>query len=439
MSVLEEYWKRTPTSKKLYEEACEVFPGGYTRGPFQHNPYPTYMTRAQGCKIWDVDGNEYLDLLCNYGPLIFGHNPPKVLEAVTKQLQDLWIGAPNEIEIRLGEKIKEFFPTAERLLFCPTGAEACMKAVRTYRALTGKSKIAMFDGAFHGASDSLFFSEGIPKDLTSKIILVPFNDADGVESLVKANRDDLAAMIVEPTIGNMGHQPGKPEFYKAIREITEENEVALIFDEIIDGFRIAPGGAQERFGVKADMSTLGKIVGGGFPLAAFASTEETMRVWSVQKSTSLDVVRPPAPHPGTFNDFKISMAAGLTTLNLLNPQLYEHLEKIGKRLRTGLADICSDMKIKAQITGISSIFHILFTDEPITNYDAARRSNKLIYRIFELSMLNKGINLGKAHSSFLSNPVTDADIEQTLGAANETLTAMKPMIRDIAPTLIEKP
>jgi len=387
--------------------------------------------------IWDVDGNEYIDFVNNYGPLIIGHNHPEVLDAVREQIEDLWLGAPTEIEIRLAEKVQESFPNAERILFCPTGAEACMKAIRTYRATTGRDKIAMFDGAFHGASDSLFFSQGIPKDLTSKITLMPFNNREGVERLVKANRNELAAVIVEPTMGNMGHQPAKREFYRALREITEENSVPLIFDEIVDGFRISPGGAQERFGVKADMVTLGKILGGGFPLAAFASSQETMNVWSIRKSSSLDIAGPLASHPGTYNDFKVSMAAGLSTIDQLTPNVYRHLEKIGKDLRNGLEKICSDLNIKAQVTGISSIFHLQFTDEPIINADSARRANRLLYRIFELSMLNKGINLGKSHSSFLSEPMTDSDIKRTLNAAQETLAAMKPMIKDIAPTLVK--
>jgi glutamate-1-semialdehyde 2,1-aminomutase len=436
-SIVEAYLKRTPTSKKLYERGCHAFPGGYTRGPFQHNPYPTYMKRGQGCKIWDVDGNEYLDFVNNYGPLVLGHSHPKVMEAVRQQLEDLWIGAPTEVEIELAETAMKRFPSTERLLFCPTGAEACMKAVRTFRAVTGKDRIAMFDGAFHGASDSLFFSEGIPRDLTSKIVLMPFNDLEGVQKLVRANRDQLAVMMVEPTIGNMGHEPAKGDFYKALREITEENDIPLVFDEIVDGFRIAPGGAQERFGVKSDMSVLGKILGGGFPLAAFASSEEVMRIWSIQKSSSLDIVRPLAPHPGTHNDFKISMAAGLSTINQMTPTVYEHLEKIGEDLRKGLTKICSDLGIRAQVTGISSIFHLHFTDESIVNADSARRANKLLYRIFELSMLNEGINLGKSHSSFLSEPMTDSDIERMLNAAQETLATMKPMIKDIAPILVK--
>lgn len=268
ISITEEYEKRTPTSKKLFDRARDVFPGGYTRQPFQHNPYPTFMKRAQGCRIWDVDGNEYIDFVNNYGPLILGHRNPKVLEAVTEQLENLWLGANCEAEVKLAERVKKQVPCAERILFCPTGSEADMNAIRTYRAIRGKDKIAMWEGGYCGSSDSLYVSKGIPKDLLSKIIFLPYNNADGVEKIVKANKDELACVIVDPTLGDIGHVPAKREFYKALREITEETEVPLIFDEVVDGFRLAPGGAQERFGVKPDMCVLGKIIGGGFPLAA---------------------------------------------------------------------------------------------------------------------------------------------------------------------------
>jgi len=386
--------------------------------------------------MWDVDGNEYIDYVNNYGPLILGHKDPKVVKAVRQQLEDIWLGGPAEVEIKLAEKVKQRVPCAERVLFCPTGSEACMKGIRTYRAITGKNKVAMFDGGYNGSADSLFFSEGIPGDLLSKIILIPYNDAEGVDNIIKANRDELACVIAEPTLGAIGHEPARPSFYKALREITEENDIPLIFDEVVDGFRIAAGGAQERFGVKADMSILGKILGGGFPLAAFASCEETMSVYSVQKSTSLDIASSRLSHPGTFNDHKISMSAGLATISQLTPDVYEHLETIGGGIRNRLGKICSDLKIKAQVAGISSIFHLLFLDERIVNVNSIRRANKLLYRCFELSMLNKGINLGKGHSSFCSTPMTNTDVKRTLKAAEETLAAMKPLIKDVAPTLV---
>jgi len=438
MSIIKEYINRTPTSKKLHERGCNIFPGGYTRSTIYIDiPYPTYIAKAQGCKVWDVDGNEYIDYINNYGPLILGHNNQKVVEAVKKQLEIMWSGGVTEIEIKLGEKVKELYSNAEKIIFCPTGSEACMKAVRTYRAISGKEKIAMFNIAYHGSSDSLSFQEGTPKDFLNKIVLLPFNDIEGIERLLKENRDELAAVMVEPTLGRIGHEPAKPDFYKAIRSMTKDIGIPLVFDEIVDGFRLAPGGAQERFGVKADMSVLGKVLGGGLPLAAIASSEETMRIWGVQKSTSLDIIGPRIPNTGTYNDTKISIAAGLATIEQLNPQMYSHLEKIGEKVRKGLREICSHLKIKAQVTGIGSLFSIFFTDEPIVTPSDVLRANKLVYRYFTMSLLNKGIIFGKGgNPSFCSTAMTEEIVNKTLEAAEESLMKMRPLIEEIAPPLI---
>lgn len=387
--------------------------------------------------MWDVDGNEYIDYIGNYGPLLLGHNNARVVECIKQQLQTLWSGGLSEVEVDLAEKIKQYYKCAERILFLPTGSEACMKAIRTYRALSGKDKIAMFNGAYHGSSDSVCFQEGVPKDLLNKVVLTPFNDTEGTEKLIKANRSELAAAIVEPTMGRMGHEPARRDFYRAIREITEENGVPLIFDEIVDGFRIAHGGAQEEFGVKADMTVLGKVLGGGLPLAAIASSEQTMRIWALQKSSSLDLVPPRIVNTGTYNDTKISMAAGLSTIDQLTPDTYDHLEEVGRGIREGLKSICTEVKIKAQVTGISSMFSIFFTDEPIVNIDSAASANKLLYRYFAMSLLNRGIIIGKGgNPSFCSTPMTNSDVKRALNAAEETLVTMRPMIKDIAPHLI---
>jgi glutamate-1-semialdehyde 2,1-aminomutase len=438
MSLIDEYVRRTPNSETLYDRATKVMPGGYTRGPFQHNPYPTFLKRAEGCKVWDVDGNEYIDYVNNYGPLILGHRHPKVLEAVKAQLDQIWLGGMAEAEVKLAEKVTELVPCAESVLFCPTGSEACMNAIRTYRAISGKDKIAMWEGGYHGSTDAVYFSKGIPADTLNKIVLLPYNDAAGVEKQIKKNKDELACVIVDPTLGEIGHEPAKPEFYKILREVTEDTDVPLIFDEVVDGFRLAPGGAQERFGVKADMSVLGKILGGGFPLAAYTSSKETMKIWSIKKPNSLDIADAELSHPGTFNDHKISMVAGFATLNQLTPETYPHLEKVGTDIRNGLKRILENLRIKAQVVGISSIFHLQFTDEPVVNAQSGSRVNKLLYRYFELSMLNKGINLGKRHSSFISTPIASAEVKQTLKAAEDTLNEMRPLLKAIAPSLVTK-
>jgi glutamate-1-semialdehyde 2,1-aminomutase len=401
-----------------------------------HLPYPFFVDSASGCKMRDVDGNEYIDFVNNCGPLILGHRHPKVVEAAKRQIDAFWLGAPSEIEVKLAERIRERYPCAEQVLFCPTGSEACMKAVRTFRALTGKKKIAMIEGAFHGSSDSLFVSDGIPSSLSSLIVPMRFGDTESVEAVVKGSRDDLAAVIVEPTVGSMGHVPANDDFYKTLREVTEREGVPLIFDEIVTGFRLAPGGAQERFHIKADMVVLGKVLGGGFPLAAFGAPEKVMDVWAPRESTSLDMTKPRLRHPGTYNDHKVAIAAGIATIDELTPSAYEKLDSRGDSIRRGLSDICRELKIATQVTGISSIFHVHFSAKPIVDAQSARTANQLLYRYFELGMLNKGINLGKVHCSFCSTPMGEEEIRQTLEAAREVLSGMIPMITELFPALL---
>jgi glutamate-1-semialdehyde 2,1-aminomutase len=437
MSAIEEYLKRTWTSRKIYEEACEVLPSGSTRAPFFMWPYPTYMKRAEGCRIWDVDGNEYIDYVCNMGPLILGHRHPKVLEVVKQQLESgFWLGGPSELEVKLAEKISELYPSVEQLQFCPTGSEACMNAARVVRAYTGKEKIVATEGSYHGSSDSLYPIAGIPRELLAKVTRVPFNDIEALEKEVKELKGELAGVFIEPVLGGAGSLSPREGYLKAVREITEENDVPLVFDEVVTGFRLAPGGAAERFGVKPDIAIFGKILGGGFSGSALGGIREIMDVFAYPVTNSLRVVDPLVPHPGTFNDHKVSMAAGLATLDELKADVYEHLEKVGKRIRNGLKQLCFDLSIKAQVTGIASMFHIHFTDSEIIDVNSARRANSLLIRYYDINMANRGINLAKAHSSFCSTPLTDKDVDQTLNAMEDTLTIMKPVIREVAPNLI---
>ncbi|MEM2111771.1 MAG: aminotransferase class III-fold pyridoxal phosphate-dependent enzyme [Candidatus Bathyarchaeia archaeon] len=436
MSILEEYLKLTPNSRRIYARASKVFPSGSTRAPFFYKPYPVYMVRAQGCRIWDVDGREYIDYVNNMGPLILGHRHPKVVEAVKAQMDSYWMGAPSELEIELAEKILDAFPCMEKIQFAPSGTEAVMNVVRALRAFTGKDKIIMFEGAFHGTSDSVYPVGGIPKDLAQKIILVPFNNFTVFEEVLKKNKDDLAMVLVEPILNGHGGIPPRNGFLKAIRELTETYGIPLAFDEIVTGFRLGRGGAQERFGVKPDMIALGKIIGGGFPLAAYAGTEEVMKAFSYPKINSIEVGAPKIPHGGTYNEHKVAIAAGLATLSELNQSVYEHLENVGQAIRNGLKEICNDLKIKAQVTGLSSMFHIHFTDEDIVDARTARTGDPLLIRYYDLGMLNHGINLAKAHSSFCSTPMGKEEVETTLNAMRETLESMRNLIRDIAPALV---
>lgn len=437
MHAVEEYVKRTPTSQKIHEKACSVFPTGATRAPFFMWPYPTYVKRAEGCRIWDVDENEYVDYVCNMGPLILGHCHPKVLEAVKQQLgTGFWLGGASENEVKLAEKVARLYPTIEQLHFCPSGTEACMNAARAVRAYSGKERILITEGAYHGSSDSLYATAGVPKYLRAKVTRVPFNDVDALRDAVKELRDELAAVFIEPVLGRAGSLAPKENYLQAVREITEENDVLLVFDEVVTGFRLAPGGASERFGVRPDMATFGKILGGGFPCGAFGGKREIMDAFAYPSTNSLKVADPRISHPGTFNDHKIAMAAGLATLNELNAAAYEHLEEVGQRIRNGLGQLSRDLGIQARVTGIGSIFHIHFTDKEITDMSSASRGSPLLIRCYDIHMANRGINLAKAHSNFCSTPLTNRDVDQTLAAVQDTLGAMKPIIREVAPNLI---
>jgi len=435
MSAIEEYMKLTPTSRKLYERACKVFPSGYTREPYYWKPYPTYIKKAEGCRIWDMDGRQYIDYCNNMGPLILGHRHPKVVNAVKEQMENFWVGGPSELEVELAEKITELYPCAEHVQFFPSGTEACMNAVRVLRAYTGREKIAMFEGAYHGSSDSVFPVEGVPQDVLEKVIYVPYNDTNAVEDIVKKYRNELAMVFAEAVLKDIVPKAG---FLKAVREITEEYDVPLAFDEVVTGFRLAPGGAIERFGVVPDMVVLGKIIGGGFACGAIAASKEIMSSYEYPEVPTLEVKPPPIMHPGTFNEHKITIAAGLATIKELTPNIYEHLNKIGQKIREGLKKICSDLNINAQVTGMSSIFHVYFTSEEVVDARSARRADPLLIRYYDLNLLGRAINLAKAHCSYCSVPMKDNDIKQTLEAMEQTLVAMKPVIRKIAPALLSK-
>jgi glutamate-1-semialdehyde 2,1-aminomutase len=428
--------KLTPTSKELYKRACKVFPSGSTRAPFFLKPYPVYMIRAEGCRMWDVDGREYIDFVNNMGPLILGHRHPKVLEAVKEQLEHFWAGAPSELEIELAEKILACYPFCDQISFTPSGTEAVMNAVRAARAYSGKYKLIIFEGSYHGSSDSVYPVAGVPKELSEKILLVPFNDRDTFERIFNKNKDELAAVLVEPVLNQGGGIPPNDEFLKVVREITEENGVLLIFDEVVTGFRLALGGASERFSVKPDIITLGKIIGGGFPLGAFAGSQEIMKIFEYPKTLSIEIKKPKVPHPGTFNEHKIAMAAGLATIKELNKNSYEHLETTGNMLREGIQKICLELNINTQVTGIGSMFDLLFTDEEVIDIKTANSANELLKRYFDLAMLNRGVRLAPAHTSFCSVPMTANDIKFTLDAMRSALEQMRTLICEIAPELI---
>jgi glutamate-1-semialdehyde 2,1-aminomutase len=431
--LVEEYLSLTKTSRSLFERACKVSPGGNTRRALFYNPYPAYIVRGQGCKIYDVDGREYIDYTNNLGPLILGHNPPQVVSAIRKQLEKgTVLGGPTELEIRLAEEILKAFPSGEQILFCASGTEADMLGLRAVRAYTGRDMILRCDGSFHGTSDFFLEGLGIPKDVPEKTIKVPYNDIERFESAVKRYREKLAAVFMEPMMRGI---PPKPDYLKEVREITRKNGVLLVLDEVVTGFRLSRGGAQEKWGIQGDMTLLGKIIGGGLPIGAVVSSRELLKHFRSEDHSSLVVDRAPLAQAGTWNAHPVAMAGGLAVLGELTPWTYAHLDQMGEALRKGMEKAAEKAGIIAQISGTGSIFHIYFTDQPIIDSVSANTTNQLLLRYYDLSMIIKGINPAKAHCSYISTPITDKEVQDTLAAVEETLYSMRPLVQKVAPFL----
>jgi len=444
MSITEKFRELNPTSKEVYDRAVKVMPSGNTRGVIFYRPYPAYARKGKGSRIWDLDGNERIDYCFNYSVLLLGHAHPKVMAAIKEQLEcGTALGAPTELEVKLAEKIVEMVPCVEKVRFTVTGTEAVMNAIRVARAYTRKDKIVMFEGAYHGTSDSVvvkgasYSSEGIPDGVAKDVIVIPFNDAQMVERTIKRFKDEIAAVIVEPVLGAGGGIPPRNNFLEVVRGVTEEHGALLIFDEIQTGFRLAPGGAQELFNVIPDIVTLGKGVTGGLPGAAIGGSEELMdEVCSFPDVSYPLTLRPRVPLSGTHNAHPLSMAAGLAQLNELKPPVYDHINKIGQDMRDELSKICRDLGIKAQITGIGSFFHIFFTKRPIVSYGDTKYADLRLLWYFDIDLLNRGVYLAPLHCCYVSAATSNDDVKQTLQAMEQALTNMKPLIREICPSLI---
>jgi glutamate-1-semialdehyde 2,1-aminomutase len=432
--LLDRYMSLSKNSYELYKKAQRLIPDGITRRGMFFPPYPVYIVRGEGCRIFDADGREYLDYTSNLGPLILGHKHPKVLEKIMEQLKcGTVLGGPTELEIRMAEKILEAYPSGEQVLFCASGTEANMVGFRSIRAYTGKDKILKFEGAFHGTSDFFIEGKGVPIVIQENTINVPFNDIEKFQSAIKRYRNELAAVFVEPVMRGI---PPNPEFLAQVRKITEENGVLLVFDEVVTGYRLCRGGAQEKWRVKADMTLLGKIVGGGMPIGVVVTSNELLGSFRAQKISGLEEDPPFISHAGTYNAHPITLRAGLSTLEELTPNVFRHLEEMGTNLRNGMEKVSEKVGIVTQIVGVGSIFNVYFTDKPVIDASSAKRANRFLQRVYDLNMIVRGIYPAKMHCSFISVPITNKEVEQTLAAMEDTLFDMKPIIQRIQPELL---
>jgi glutamate-1-semialdehyde 2,1-aminomutase len=421
-------------SAALEARATQVIPGGVNspvRAFRAVGGGPVFMRRGSGCIVEDVDGNTYIDYLGSWGPLILGHAHPAVVAAVQEAAVDgTSFGAPTEREVLLAEAISKAFPSIELVRLTSSGTEACMSALRVARAFTGRSKILKFDGCYHGHADSLLVkagsgaitfgtpdSAGVSDGVASETISVPYNSLESVRSAFAAYGGEIAAVIVEPIAANMGVIPPIDGFLEGLREVTTQAGALLIFDEVVSGFRYGPHGAQGAFGIRPDLTCLGKIVGGGLPLAAYGGRREIM-----EQLAPLG----PAYQAGTLSGNPIATAAGLATLQILaetNP--YADLDRLGAQLADGLSAGARAAGIPLQVSRVGSMMTAFFAEEMPTDYDSAMKADRSRYAAFFRAMLDRGVYLAPSQfeAAFVSTAHTANEIEQTVAIARDALTA----------------
>lgn len=393
---------------------------------------PVVFDRVKGAYAWDVDGNQYIDYVGTWGPAICGHAHPEVIKALHEALEKgTSFGAPCVLENILAEMVIDAVPSIEMVRFVNSGTEACMSVLRLMRAFTGREKIIKFEGCYHGHADMFLVkagsgvatlglpdSPGVPKTTTSNTLTAPFNNLEAVKALFQENPGEIAGVILEPVVGNAGFITPDAGFLSGLREITQENGALLVFDEVMTGFRLAYGGAQEKFGITPDLTTLGKIIGGGLPVGAYGGRRDIMQM-----------VAPAGPmyQAGTLSGNPLAMTAGIKTLEILRqPGSYEYLDKITKRLANGLLQIAQETGHTACGGQISGMFGLFFTAGPVHNYEDAKTSDLSKFSRFHRGMLERGVYLAPSQfeAGFTSLAHTEEDIDRTLEAARAVLSSL---------------
>jgi len=418
----------TAKSQSMYEEAKKYMPGGVNspvRAFRAVGGQPLFIQKGSGARIWDVDGNEFIDYVCSWGPLILGHAPSVIINALKSVAESgTSFGAPTQMETILAKMVVDAVPSIEMVRFVNSGTEAVMSAIRLARAFTGGDKIIKFDGCYHGHGDGVLVkagsgvltlgapdSPGVPHSAAQNTISVPYNDIEAVRQAFEVYRSEVAAIVVEPVAGNMGVVPPKPGFLEGLRKVADENDALLIFDEVITGFRVAYGGAQELYGVRPDLTCLGKIIGGGLPVGAYGGRRDIM-----------EMIAPLGPvyQAGTLSGNPLAMAAGIEMLKALSqPDTYNQLGAKSAKLEEGLVRIARDAGIPTCTTRVGSMLCTFFTDQEVVDYATAKTSDTARYAAYHRSMLANGVYLAPSQfeATFVSLAHGDAEIEATLQAA----------------------
>jgi glutamate-1-semialdehyde 2,1-aminomutase len=418
-------------SADVMARARELFPGG-VNSPVRAfrgvGGEPVVAARGEGPRVWDADGKEYIDFVLSWGPLVLGHAPPMVLDALEQVMRrGTSFGMPTELEVQLGELIRKRMPHVEMMRFVSSGTEACMSAVRLARAFTRRDTILKFDGCYHGHADSFLVhagsgvatlglpdSPGVPPELAALTLTAPFNDLDAATDVVRDNDGGIAAIIVEPVVGNAGFIPPNPGFLEGLRSLADSSGALLIFDEVMTGFRIAPGGAKERFGVTADLTILGKVIGGGLPAAAYGGRREIM-----------EHIAPAGPvyQAGTLSGNPLAMAAGIATLTTLTPALHAKIEARTSALVEGLQKIASDLAVPLVAGSAGSMWGFFFSSRPVRNFSDAKASDIGLFRSFFHAALDRGVYLAPSafEACFMSAAHGDDEIAMALSRLGEAM------------------
>jgi glutamate-1-semialdehyde 2,1-aminomutase len=422
--LLDAYRARTRASQTLYQRASRVLPGGDTRSGTFYLPYPLFLTRGLGSRVWDADGHEYLDFLGNFTSLIHGHAHPRIVAAIADQAaQGTVHGSAGELQVRLAELLAERMPSLERIRFCNSGTEATLCALRAAKDFTGRPMILKMEGGYHGSHDQVSVGMappfearaelGLSPGAVAEVLLGSFNDLDGCAGLIRKHQDRLAAVIVEPLMGAAGCIPAEPAFLEGLRAVTEECGVLLIFDEIIT-FRLACGGGQERYGVRPDLTCLGKLIGGGLPVGAFGGRADIMATYDPTRPNTIG-------HSGTYNGNAATMAAGIAALELLTRDQIDRLNEMGDSLRSKLQTMADRLELEAIVSGMGSLLHVHFMAPPLENARDASRTDRRLIRLLHLALLNRGIFAASRQMYVLSTAMGNPELGKFVQAFEDSL------------------
>ena len=446
----DKYEKTRPQSLKLYKRACSCLPGGDTRTATFFEPYPHFIAGGKGAYMTDADGNRMIDFQNNYTSLIHGHGHQPTVEAVRRQIEEgSAYASPFEKQIELAEILTERFPSIDLVRFCNSGTEATMHILRIARAYTGKTKIIKTEGGYHGSSDIFEASvdpeidkagtldamkvipdsRGVSPNSLKDVIVVPFNDIERTKKAIEENHKDVACMIIEPVMGSAGQITPTIEYLKALREMTREYGVLLVFDEVVTG-RLSMGGAQEHYGITPDLTALGKIIGGGTAIGAFGGRRDIMEIYDPRKKMMY--------HSGTFNGNAIAMAAGIATLNCYTQKEVDHVNKLGEYFRSGVMAAYDELGLNMQVTGAGSIRNILFTAEKVTNYRDVARAHEEFNKLLFIMLLNRGVFDAPRGMFSMTTAMTIEDVAACIEAITASLKLMMPAIEEGAPELIRR-